>query len=76
MEHVDLRDNMKPLNGNTTTNRVRYYCLWSDIQHHQVQSEKDDLLSPVNGQLEVRDTDVVLTTIELNLCLKTEEGER
>lgn len=36
----------------------------------------DDFLSPVNSQLEVRDTDVVLSTVKLNLCLKRGEEER
>lgn len=49
----------------------------SDVQHlHQVNSQKDDFFSPVNVQLEVGDTDVVFSTIKLNVGLKTEEGER
>lgn len=42
----------------------------------QVKTQTDDVLSPINSQLEVRDADVVLSAIELNLGLKTGERER
>lgn len=43
---------------------------------NQVKRHRADFLSPVDGQFEVRDADVVLSTVQLNVGLRRKENQR